>query len=168
MDKELNDNVFKDFPRLVQRVRKISELKNWLPPNRMLSIDPGETIGIAYFESGALKQAYQENMKLLTARSLEAILERHNPHLIILEDYKIRANKSEAHINSSLFTVRLIGQIENQIELREISLQKQLPAQAKGFCTDRKLKAWNMYQEHCKHANDAVRHGCYFLLFGKY
>jgi hypothetical protein len=49
---------------------------------------------------------------------------------------------------------------------KDINLYLQGAQQAKGFSKDDKLRAWGLYQVGKRHANDAIRHATYWLLFG--
>jgi len=66
-----------------------------------------------------------------------------------------------------MLTTRVIGCIETLCIVNGIhDITKQPAHIAKSFCTDKKLKDWGFYQKAHRHANDAIRHGAYYLLFG--
>ncbi len=145
------------FSELFDKLRK-GMLKY---PKRLLAIDPGGTTGYAYFEGTKLKWTKQE-------KSYPAsIIEQYKPDLVVCEDYKIYASKVDMHTYSDLSVPRLIGEIEYVCRINEIKLHKQMAATAKGFCTNNKLKEWGFYEPNKPHARDAIRHGCYYLLFNK-
>lgn len=136
-------------------------------PERLLCLDPGETTGWAVFEHGKLTASGQ-------ARTIESWDVIHQlfvdvkPTMVLYENYRVYAHKLERHSNSEVYTLRLVGVIEFICEiLFDIVHHNQMAQQAKGFTTDEKLKAWGFWKSGHRHARDAIRHGCYFLLFDK-
>lgn len=156
----------KHFDELLQKVRKSDE--DWVPPARLLCLDPGETTGWAVFDRGVFAQAGQLNTKPdVYTQTVPQFLQTIQPTHIIMENYKVYAHKLKDHSWSSLHTSQLIGSIKMLSSMQNIGVSLQMASQAKGFCTDEKLRKWGMYQTGLKHARDAIRHGCYFLLFHK-
>ena len=51
--------------------------------------------------------------------------------------------------------------------MNNIPTHKQMASTAKTFATDKKLREWGFWERGMRHARDAIRHGCYFLLFYK-
>ncbi len=139
----------------------------YTPDIRILCIDPGETTGIAIFESPRL--VYHKEVSFDTTSQITNEIKRIADYklvdAIVVEDYRIYSWRAEQHIWSSLFTPRLIGAIEYLGYLYDIPICKQSAGDAKGFATDRKLKAWDMWIEGQRHSRDAIRHGIYFLMF---
>lgn len=139
----------------------------WIPPKRLLCLDPGETTGWSVFEDGQLVRCGQ-------AHTIEGYHIIHNlfcdivPSMVIYENYRVYAHKLERHSNSEVYTLRLIGAIEYLCDMTyQVPRYNQMAQQAKGFVTDEKLKAWGYYQKGQRHSRDSMRHGCYFLLFDK-
>jgi len=132
----------------------------------LVALDPGETTGYAIFMNNYLIETGQISGKNFVEciKDLHRLLRNANPHHVVMEDYKIYSHKSQAHAWSSLFTPRLLGAIETLCYFERKVLHRQM-ASAKGFCTDEKLKKWNMFRVGQPHACDAVRHGVYFILF---
>ncbi len=138
-------------------------------PDKLLCLDPGKTTGWALFEkgvltaSGQLEDCYDDvNVNVIP---LVRLVEDIKPDFILYEDYKVYSNKLSSHAYNPVFTVRLLGVIETHAQVHNIPTHKQMATTAKNFVTNDKLKQWGMYQRGQKHARDAVRHGCYFLLF---
>lgn len=136
-------------------------------PKRLLVLDPGETTGWAVFENGKLTAAGQ-------GRTIEGwnvigdLFEDIHPSMVLYENYRVYAHKLERHSNSEVYTLRLVGVIEYICERAfNIPHHNQMAQQAKGFVSDEKLKAWGFWNKGQRHARDAIRHGCYFLLFDK-
>lgn len=151
----------------------LAHLKRTVDQDRvLLAIDPGETTGIRVFK-GVIAGEYQQvktdtvNGVGQSALELECLIDRIKPAVIVMEEYRVYAHRTRQHAGSDLYTPRLIGALELLISKRGIPLIKQTASQAKRFCTDDKLRMWGFYCRGKKHANDATRHGCYYLLFGK-
>ena len=137
----------------------------------LLSIDPGETCGWSYFkdyelsEVGEIKIDTQDNT-MLDGSPLWRLFETHSPALVIVEGYRIYPHMTKQHTWNALYTPKLIGYIEAICQHYGIKYTIQL-ASSKQFCTNEKLKQWELYYAGRKHANDAIRHACYYLLFNK-
>lgn len=167
------------------------------PPERMLCLDPGETTGWALFHQHHLvrwgQQRTVENEKILWNNLLE-LFQSCEPTLVVCEDYRIYQHKLQRHSFSPVLTLRLIGGIDllctmgwykkiiNLVPLTEEAtiteefiyhehlysdIHYQMATTAKGFVTDDRLKEWGFWQEGMRHSRDAIRHGCYYLLFHK-
>ncbi len=143
-------------------------LKKRTPPDVVVALDPGETTGVAVFKEGRLVTVDQIAQREfdLAVRELVSLFDLTQPSMVIIEDYKVYSHKAGAHKWSALHTPRLIGAIQTLCVLYEVGYHMQM-ASAKRFCTDERLKDWRMYQVGNPHATDAVRHGVYYLLFGK-
>lgn len=89
-----------------------------------------------------------------------------SPELIVCEEYRVYAWRAKQHSWSNIPTLRLIGGLQMLCTQRDIPIIFQSAQQAKGFSTDEKLKAWDLYQVRKRHANDAIRHAVYWLVFG--
>lgn len=154
------------FNDLLSRIRGDKKI-----PERLLCLDPGKTTGWCLFEQGKLTrwgqvpECYDD--KNIHVSGLTDLFEEINPDFILYEDYRVYSNKLDRHAFSPVMTVRLLGVIEAFCQMREISAHKQMATTAKNFCTDAKLEQWGFWQTGMRHARDAIRHGCYFLLFYK-
>lgn len=156
-------------------------------PSRILCLDPGETTGWAFFENTQLVRWGQittvENEKICWD-TLDTLFADICPDFVVCEDYRIYQHKLARHSFSPVLTLRLIGGIDllcnsgwyvyNGIDEFDHSYDRytcpihyQMATTAKTFCTDERLKSWGFYQEGMRHSRDAIRHGCYFLLFNK-
>jgi hypothetical protein len=155
------------FEELLKKTRK-----NYTPPERLLCLDPGFTTGVALFTNGTLTsweqvRTIETETEKINWMNLQDLFNRMKPTHIICEDYRIYAHKLDQHTFSSVTTLRLIGGIELLSLLDHVPIDYQMAMQAKGFCTDDKLKTWGYWQPGMKHSRDAIRHGCYFMLFNK-
>lgn len=140
-------------------------------PHKLICFDPGKTTGWCTFVDGHLdkvghiEHCYDENN--IDVSTLVDILKEEQPDFILYEDYKVYAHKLARHTFNPVFTLRLIGAIETYGQLNDIPTHKQMAVTAKNFVTDDKLKQWGFWEQGMRHARDAIRHGCYFLLFYK-
>ena len=166
------DNIFQrmwsymalTYNELLQRIRGDKKI-----PERLLCLDPGKTTGWCLFEQGKLTRwgqvdnCYDDNN--IDATGLLTLFQEVNPDFIVYEDYRVYSNKLDRHAFSPVMTVRLLGAIETYSQMNGIKTHKQMATTAKTFCTDEKLEQWGFWQPGMRHARDAIRHGCYFLLF---
>lgn len=134
---------------------------------KVLALDPGETTGMCLFKGSELLVCGQIKGPTLYEcfRTIRYNIEQNEPDVVVMEDYKVYDWKAKDHSWSSLFTPRLIGALECYTQDCELKTVKQMAQQAKGFCTDDKLQAWGFWQKGERHARDAIRHACYYLLF---
>lgn len=153
---------WKEFYNKVRRGR--------IAPPVLLGIDPGGEIGWSVFTDGELAKAgqtpgYVHKTGEIHWEGIEQLLSNVNPTHIVCEDYKVYAHKLEQHTFSSVPTLRIIGMIEYWAWKNNVPIHYQMAMQAKGFCTDDKLKKWELWQKGQRHSRDAIRHICYFLTF---
>lgn len=138
-----------------------------LVPASILALDPGQTVGWATATDGSFTVSGQ--LPEATFSDLRKLIGSFKPDLIIMEKYVLYPWKADEQGYSSFFTPRIIGTVETFAweHVPQIPIGWQGAGQGKGFCTDDKLKSWGFFNRGKKHANDATRHMCYFLLFGK-
>lgn len=154
------------FSDLLERIRGKATI-----PSRLLCLDPGKTTGWCLFEDGKLTrwgqvpECYDE--RNIDVTGLTNLFKELDPDFILYEDYRVYSNKLDRHSFSPVMTVRLLGVIETYCQMNGIPSHKQMATTAKNFCTDAKLEQWGFWQTGMRHARDAIRHGCYFLLFYK-
>lgn len=133
-------------------------------PKRLASFDPGGTTGVAFFESGALRGTG----RILEYNYLEMrqMLLKMKPDMVVCEEYVLYPWARKEQTWSDFPVPRMIGAIELVCQLEGYRLAMQTPADAKAFCTTTKLQEWGYFQSNDQgdHVNDAIRHGCYWLL----
>jgi len=118
-----------------------------MPKMRLLSIDPGETSGLAVFEviDGrpvliGTWEATRDPIDVFV-RAFFGILQTVKPTIVVLEDYRIYASKAALHIGQHLKTAELIGSIEALCAMVVPPLKTaRLPASKKGRWPDARLK----------------------------
>lgn len=159
-----------DFNTLVHATHKARKTEHPVSDDTItLCFDPGHTTGFAVFHGTELFECGQLTTKPIEQAVLEIqrVIDFYEPDIVVVEDYRVYSWKTEHHAGSELLTTRIIGVIETFCVIRFIPHIIKQPAHvAKGFCTNTKLKSWGMYTPAKKHAMDAVRHGCYYILFG--
>jgi len=169
------------FDELFSKVRGNCQI-----PNRMLCLDPGETTGWALFEDHQLVRWGQIPTVVdgkIKWHELDLLFIDTMPDYVVCEDYRVYDHKLDRHSYSQVPTLRLIGGIDLMCNLGWYTVEEaedvdnsyyeqhtcpihyQMAVTAKSFCTDEKLKQWGFWQEGMRHSRDAIRHGCYFLLF---
>lgn len=140
---------------------------------RILAFDPGETTGYCCFattmdeakiaQAGQIKTWPMEE----AVASLTDIIVKMQPDKIVFESYQVYEWKADDHSWSQIPTVQVIGCLQTLCIQMGIPYKTQTAQVAKQFCTDEKLEAWGYWMKGYRHARDAIRHGCYFLLFGQ-
>lgn len=134
-----------------------------------LTLDPGETTGWALWRGLDLERCGQwatpePDMLVDEINTLEIVLKL-TLSRIVYEEYRVRGNKYKEHVGSEVVTIQHIGAIKVVAAELGVPIFKQSAGMAKGFATDRKLRQWGLYQTGLRHANDAIRHGVYWILF---
>jgi hypothetical protein len=137
----------------------------------ILCFDPGHTTGWAFFEERKLVQSGEIDTTSIPncVENASNLFNQFMPSVVVMEDYRIYRRRQKQHVGSAMLTTRVIGCLET-LAVQQVNEMPEIVKQpahvAKGFCTDKKLKEWDMYDTGLKHARDAVRHGCYFIMFG--
>lgn len=151
-----------------EQLLKLRRDPSFIPPVRLLCLDPGETTGWAVFEHGELSATGQASTSALGWIEIDRLFADVQPTMVIFENYRVYEHKLSRHANSEVYTLRLVGVIEYLCEVKyKIPYYNQMAHQAKGFVKDERLMEWGYYKPGMRHGRDAIRHGCYFLLFNK-
>lgn len=132
-----------------------------------LCLDPGETTGWALFHGTDFITCGQWVTPDPASMASEMKAQRAVWGLdrIVFEEYRVRGNKYKEHVGSEVVTIQNIGAIHVVADELGIPTFKQSAGIAKAFATDSKLRRWGLYQVGKRHANDAIRHGCRWILF---
>ncbi len=158
-----------DFQELATQIREQKGLPAVTSLWTTLCFDPGHTTGWAAFTQLDLDASGEIDTNDITkaTHEVELLISEHCPDMIVIEDYRVYKWRAKHHAGSDMLTTRVIGCIETLAIMSQYPNVVKQPAHiAKGFCTDKKLKEWGMYVKGEKHARDAIRHGCFYLLFG--
>jgi hypothetical protein len=158
-----------DFKELALKAREQKKTPPFDENHLILCFDPGHTTGWACFQGTELIMSGQIDTTDITKATAEvsALINRNHVAAVVIEDYRVYKWRAKHHAGSDMLTTRVIGCIETLCIMNGISNIIKQPAHiAKGFCTDTRLKEWGFYVRGERHARDAIRHGCYFLLFG--
>lgn len=157
-----------DFEELVRRTPRRGDT-TVTDTTTILCFDPGHTTGWAVFEGVKCFNSGEIDTREIddSVDSISFLMGRYSPDIVVVEDYRVYKWRAKHHAGSNLLTARVIGRIEALATVEQVNTIIKQPAHiAKGFCTDTKLREWGMYVKGEKHARDAIRHGCYFILFG--
>ena len=156
-----------DFPSFLQIYCQQNNRKPYA--GSILCIDPGETTGVSYFNLYGMR--YWDEIRTPDVDSytdcFDELLNATDDIIqcIVIEDYRVYSWKTEQHAWSALHTPQIIAATHVLARQKKIPVFKQMAHPVKTFCTDEKLKEWGYWQKGKRHARDAIRHGCYFLLF---
>jgi hypothetical protein len=150
-----------NFYRLMDRIRKQRNSTRELP-ERLLSLDPGLTVGWSLWINGHLSKIGE---CAGTPQRLDDLLRSLRPTLVVAESYRIYSWMLKEHRFSDVPTLRLIGAIELICVQLNVRLVTQTAQQGKSFATNTKLHQWGFYRAGLRHSMDAVRHAVYYLLF---
>jgi hypothetical protein len=138
---------------------------------KVISFDPGETTGACFMHGPKLIDARQLATGNIhdpdTIVRLRDYIEKFPADVLVYEDYRVYAWESEKHKWATLHTPKLIGIIVTLGYLACVPVRTRMAQEAKGFSTDDKLACWGLKSKGARHANDAVRHAVYELVFGK-
>lgn len=158
------------FTAFANKVRHAKKIDPFIDADTvLLSFDPGHTTGYAVFVGHELSEFSQLETKSIPQATevIGDLFKKVGPDVVIVEDYRIYKWKTEHHGGSTVLTARVIGCIETIATQHMTNVVIKQPAHtAKGFVTDKRLKEWAFYEPGMKHARDAIRHACYFILFG--
>lgn len=158
-----------DFAELATKCRKQKGMSAIHTNDMTLCFDPGHTTGWALFEGFRLHDSGElvtEPIEI-AVESIRDLFNNCAPDIVVIEDYRVYRWRQKHHVGSEMLTTRVIGVIETFCVTEYIpDVYKQPASVAKKFCTDKKLREWGFYKPGQKHTRDAIRHGCYFLIFG--
>ena len=149
----------KSLPELIARTRHTAAFSG-----RVLAVDPGETCGWALFDKLELARAGQFPVNTLEA--FDTFVTDMMPEVMVIENYRVYASRAAQHVGSEVATAQYIGILKFLGQMYQIPIALQMAHQAKGWVSDARLHQLGLYQTSRRHANDAIRHGVYWLLFG--
>ena len=138
---------------------------------KLLAIDPGETVGYAWF---SLDELGEEVLDVEADQchcgefidKLEDWLIKEDYFHCLIENYIIRQDTMAANIGKELKTAKLLGVIEYLLDKYEIAYYYQPAGQGKAFFDRERLEGMGLWVVGKNHARDAIRHGLWFVTFG--
>jgi len=146
---------------------------------KILSFDPGETTGFAYFEfpknykdiqlDGTVSDYLKFWGEFKDYITLEEIFFAHSvkPDIVVIEAFRLYPHKANDKVLSSFPTVEIIGIIKYLCWNNEIPFVEQ-GANTKKFYGNKKLRMCDLFERgRSPHIRDAVRHGLYAFDFNK-
>lgn len=132
---------------------------------KLVAIDPGKTIGFAFFNGEELQlSGFFNNSYSAISRMFELIL-MFEPDELVIESFRLYPWKAKEQYWSDFETPEIIGIIKYWAWNQNIKIVMQ-PASNKIPFPDERLRKLNVYVPN-NHARDAVRHGLYRIKFGK-
>jgi hypothetical protein len=91
-------------------------------PVNYLGIDPGKSNGVCGYDA----KYYLVFMLTIQAEDMIQFLQQFElVDTCVIEDYRIYSGKEEAHINTDVETLRVIGRVESWAEINKVKLVKQ-------------------------------------------
>lgn len=136
----------------------------------ILAFDPGETVGWCCMKNGLLLSSGQirtTEFTLAQVDELAALFQVFCPNIVVYERYMVYEWKTDEHAWNEVHTAQIIGILKYLALRARIPVVGQTAQIAKQFCTGEKLENWGFWKKGERHARDAIRHACYFSLFGK-
>lgn len=150
-------------------------------PGHVIAFDPGERTGWAWMhgyeliESGEIQTgdsvlAYRNIGKRISTIISDIGYHHSNTHPledqihIAAEDYRVYSWKSDDHKWAQIHTIKVVGMVELAAGLLNIPLRMRMAQHAKNFVTDDRLKQWGLWQKGERHARDAIRHACLYIV----
>lgn len=136
---------------------------------KIIAIDPGKMTG--WSEITYTRDSF--NIHGTSELSIDEVLEvlvnglddpdTKKPDVIIIEDFKITPGTGK--LGSPDWSLRLIGAVEYLCYKWDIPLVKQLPANAKNFSSNERLRRIGMWHKGGKgHALDSLRHAMLYMV----
>lgn len=140
----------------------------------IVSFDPGGTTGVAFcalITNGVFQHNLHQHITSFQMgpgrhhSELESYLNTTHPDVIVYEGFQYRQFHGTPKAKVDLIPVEYIGIIKLfEQHNPSVNLHLQTASKAKGFVTDDKLKALDLYKPGMPHANDAVRHLLYYIV----
>lgn len=127
---------------------------------KLLAIDPGLTCGYAIFDTDPDPDDPPYEAAQCMDHQVYWLLNAHEPDVVICERFSLRQAKP-----TDLTPVEVIGVVKDWCYRTETELVMQTASQAKHFWTNGRLKTQGIYLRGKGHANDAMRHLLYYILF---
>ena len=115
------------------------------------AFDPGLTTGWCLYSPETKSYHWGQLDESLVG--IRDFLNKVNPDIVVYEDFKHRPQM----INAELYSVQVIGVLRLWSQDNDKPTFKYLPATAKAFWQDDKIKALGLWQPGRQHSNDATR-----------
>src|ERR1051326_385779 len=117
----------------------------------ILAFDPGVTTGWASYDQKT--RCYHIGHLGESLQGINRLITMVQPDVVLYEDFKHRAQL----ISSELYSLQVIGVLRLWLEENPREQWHCLPAEAKAFWSDDKIKAIGLWERGKKHAMDAMR-----------
>ncbi len=126
----------------------------------VLGIDPGNTTGVAIIRYKDGEFNLQRSCVIVAHIDIWRFLNEIDIDRIVMESFHLYENRARAQVNSSFYTVEVIGIVKLHAQLRDIPLKLQTAQYGKSVWDDKHLKKFNLWPTgpSAKHERDAIRH----------
>ena len=134
---------------------------------KVIAFDPGGTTGycILAHDGSLIDQGQIPGADAEQGHKIQQLLKTHKrDSFVVIESYRVFAQALEAHINSRVQPVEMIGRIKATCDGLGTHYKEQ-PPMLKKFFTTKRLKWYGCYARGQVHANDAACHALYYLVF---
>ncbi len=126
----------------------------------VLGIDPGNTTGIAIirYENGSFNLQRSEIIR--DHLNMWHLLYEINIDRIVMESFHLYENRARAQVNSSFYTVEVIGIVKLWCQIHDCPLKLQTAQYGKSVWDDKHLKKFGLWPTgpNARHERDAIRH----------
>ena len=133
---------------------------------RVVAIDPGETTGIAVYDSEWAEQPPLWTTSVQGQMNAIEIIKRElsfDADLLVIEEFRISAGTARKSRGGSNTAIEIIGAAKWLAHCAVVPVRMQSPSSVMGFMTNDKLRRLGFYVPN-DHARDAVRHLAYYLI----
>ena len=117
----------------------------------ILAFDPGMTTGWAQYDG--YEESYRVGQLGMPLTEVYEFLNERKPVMVLIENFKHR----NQIITTELYGVEVIGVLHLWCQQNDADYTGMLPAQAKAFWTDDKIKKLALWTPGKPHAMDAMR-----------
>jgi len=151
--------------------KSVADLKTEALHRTIVAIDPGETTGIAVWNTSSYGKMQIKLFQVETKDvgsgfdTLLGGIKTIAPDHIRCEEYRVYNWMADSHSWSVLHTPQLIGAVKVLAHMLNIPLSFKLAQQPKAVFNDSNLKMMGVYSPGLKHARDAERHLLYHMAF---
>lgn len=119
---------------------------------RLLALDPGVSTGYASFASGDVRCGVIDLW-----HGVEEMIAATEPHVVVVESFRLYATKVRTFINHSLTPAEVIGAI------REIAERYYVPVSFQNASMISTIELVYRHEFNSEHVRDAVKHGLVYL-----
>ncbi len=126
----------------------------------VLGVDPGNTTGIAIISRGENSFAFEHSDVIVDHVNMWHLLYEFQFDRVVMESFHLYENRAKAQVNSSFYTIEVIGIVKLWCQINDIPLKLQTAQYGKSVWDDKHLKKFSLWPTgpNAKHERDAIRH----------